>query len=67
MIHLWLSEKSAQTYSFKSVRVVKHNPGLKYQEKQRNADVLLQNLIYYRVFRAWFRHSKKIRAFRNKI
>ena len=67
MIHLWLSEKSTQTYSFKNVCKIKHHPGLKYQEKQRNADVLLQNLIYYRVFRAWLRYSKKVKAFRKKI
>ncbi len=67
MIYLWLTEKSALTHSFNNVRKVTPHPGLKYQEKQRNADVLLQNFVYYRVFRAWLRHSKKVRAFRKHI
>jgi hypothetical protein len=71
MVHLWLSGNKnsllKDTYSFKCVKKVTQHPGVRYQEKQRNADVLLQDLVQMRIVRAWARHSKKTSRLRKRI
>ena len=66
---IWLQDgqhSSKKSHSFRSVKSLTHHPCLKYKEKQRNADVLLHNHVFKKVFRAWTKLTRKARLFRRR-
>ena len=66
---IWLQDgqhSSKKSHSFRSVQRLTHHPCLKYKEKQRNADVLLHNHVFKKVFRAWTKLTRKARLFRRR-
>ena len=45
---------------------MKAHPGLKYKQKQRNADLLLKNYVYKKIFRVWTKLTRRVRLFRRR-
>ena len=45
---------------------MKSHPGLKYKQKQQNADLLLKNYVYKKIFRVWTKLTRRVRFFRRR-
>lgn len=67
LVHLWLAPHNAKTFSFSNVQTLDGHHGLKYQQKKQYADLLVQNFVASRVFRAWAKQTRKSKALRKRI